>query len=362
MKRNSLYSIILILLSLWGCEDYYVPELDQMPNALVVEAILTDKAEPMTLKLSRSLPFNDHTFLQGERKAYVKLMTTDGEAWDFHELGSGNYQSNDNIITSPGKGYYLRIKTNDGEVYESDVEVMMEHCGISDVQFTDSIEKEVNYSYWGDPYVTNFEGIEISVLPDQPDNPDAGFLYQWSSLINYFVFSSEMMSSYSYYCWKKMRSNAIYVYDYNEQDQANTLILDNLHFLSYYNIYPRNLDSTQFLGTISSALATSFYYYLEQYTITKRGADFWKSVKKQSEATGKLFDPVNEEIESNIHCTSNPDLRCFGIFNTAAYSNRVVLVDIESRKVKTYYTVKDFPVPKEDEDCILSEQPDFWLN
>ena len=360
MKRNSIYIIILTLFTLWGCEDYYVPELDLMPNSLVVEAMLTDKAEPMTVKLSRTIPFNNNTFFQGERKAKVKLKSNSGESYDFYEYKSGNYISNDTIRAVAGEGYYVVIETSDGEIYQSDVEVMMDHCEINDVQFADTLYKEINYDYWGDPLVKTFDGIEISVLPETPSNSEVGYLYKWNSLINYLVFSTEGMLEYNYYCWKKKNSYVIYVYDYNEKDQGNKLILDNLHFMSYYSIYPRGLDSADFKGTIQQSYASSFYYYLEQFTITKRGTDFWKSVKKQSEASGKLFDPLNEEIESNIHCITNPDLKCFGVFNTASYSNRIVLIDIGVRKVLNYFDVETFPVPKKDEDCILNEYTDFW--
>ncbi|MFA9392918.1 MAG: DUF4249 domain-containing protein [Prolixibacteraceae bacterium] len=360
MKLNFQHIFLIGLLALWGCEDYYVPEIDQMPNSLVVEAMLTDQAKPMTLKLSRTNPFDGRNYLRGERDANVTLYANSGESFSFHEYSSGNYISYDTIRAVTGEAYHLRIVTSDGEDYRSDQEIMMAHNEIDKVHFSDSTLKEINYNYWGEPFVTDFKGINISVVPEKPMNTEVGYLYRWSSLINYYVYATQGMLEYSYFCWKKMNSNSLYVYDYNESDQGNNLILDNLHFLSYYTVYPNNLDSSRFEGIVQSTYASSFYYYLEQYTITKKGADFWKSVKKQSDATGKLFDPVEEEIESNFHCLSNPDLRCFGIFNTASYSKRIVLVDIGIRKVESYFTVQSFPVPKKDDECMLNEKADYW--
>lgn len=360
MKLKIQYISLVFLFGLWGCEDFYMPEIDQMPNSLVVEAMLTDKEALTQVKLSRTNPFDGKSYFRGERSAEVTLFSNSGKSFKFHESGSGIYLSNDTIRPIVGESYYVNIKTSDGEEYQSDAEVMMKHTDINKIQFGDSILKEINYDYYGDPYVTNFDGVNISVSPETPADAEAGFLYTWSSLINYLVYATEGMLEYNYYCWKKMRSNTLYVYDYNEADQGNKLILDNLHFLSYYTIYPNNLDSSRFKGTIQQTYASSFYYYIEQYTITKKGAEFWKSVKKQSDATGKLFDPVEEEIESNVRCISNPDLRCFGVFNTAAYASRIVLVDIGIRKVEGFHNVEVYPIPKKEEDCMLNKYTDFW--
>lgn len=360
MRFNIMPFLLFFVLSIWGCEEYYIPEIETTANSIVVEAILTDKAEIMKLKLSRTNPFDGRSSFRGERNAEIKMETSSGQTYNFHQYASGFYQSDDTIRAITGEGYFLEIKTTDGETYRSEVEVMMPHNDIANVQFDDSIYREINYDYWGEPYVSNFDGIFISVLPETPENLDVGYLYKWSSLVNYYVYSTESISEYSYYCWKNMRSNTIYVYDYDKHLQGNTLKLDNIHFLSYFNIYPNNLDSTRFKGTVKTTYASSFYYYLEQFTITKKGAEFWKSVKKQSEATGKLFDPVEEEIITNIYCVSNPTLKCFGFFNTASYAKRIIMVDLNIRKIDQYFDVEAFPVPKKEEDCLLNEVTEYW--
>lgn len=360
MKRFFLHIIVAILLLSTSCEEIYVPELDQMPKSLVVEAILSNKQEPMSVKISRTIPFKERIYLHGEKKALVSIKTTTNKSYAFTEVSSGIYKSDLIIPLEQGVGYYLDIVTNDEEHYQSGIEEIVGDCDIADVQFANNLNKEINYDYYGDPYVSTFLGVEVSVLPDEPVNKEVGYLYRWKSLINYKVYSTAMPYEFNYYCWKKLNSLSIYVYDYNEKSQGNKLILDNLHFLAYKTLDPVIEDSTQFEGTIEKAYANSFYYYIEQYTIPKTAAKFWKSVKKQSEATGKLFDPVNEEVESNIKCISNPDLRCFGNFSTAAYANQILVVSIDNYDVDHFLRVDNFPAPKKDEMCILGEPSDFW--
>ncbi|MBN2807802.1 MAG: DUF4249 family protein [Prolixibacteraceae bacterium] len=354
------YSLMALTLLALACEDTYIPEIESTANSLVLEAILTDKPDIMKLRLSRTVPFDGRSFFNGERDASVWLKSTNNESYRFYQASSGIYHSEDTIRTKEGVGYYLDIKTDDGEQYLTEVEVMLAKNDIEKVVFEDSIHHEVNYDYWGEPFVRDFDGIYISVLPQQPENQATGYLYKWKSLVNYYIYSVEAMMEFSYYCWKNIQSNTIYVYDYDQFMQGNTLKLDNIHFLSYFYLYPSNIDSSEFKGTIQQAYASSFYYYIEQYTISKKGAEFWESVKNQSEATGKLFDPVEENINTNMYCVSNPALKCYGFFNTASYAERIIVVDIDVRKIKRYFTVESFPVPKKMEDCLENKMSEFW--
>lgn len=360
MKKSIHYIYILIFIALWGCEDYYVPEIDRAPNSLVVEGILTDKHEQLTVKLSRTIPFDDRSYFYGERNARVTLQSKSGENFNMREYASGYYITNDSVQAREGELYRLYIKTDEGDVYTSDWEIMMGHNDIAEIQYVDSVYKEVNYDYWGDPFVTDFNGIFVSVMPEPPSDSNVGYLYKWNSLINYYVYSSEGMNSYSYYCWKKMYSNTLYVYDHNESQTGHSIILDNLHFMSYYSLYPNHLDTARFDGEIQQAYSTSFYYLLEQYTITKRGTEFWKGVKRQSEATGKLFDPVEEDIITNMHCDSDTNKLCLGYFNTASFSEMIMRVGITNKKIRDVVQFSYFPMPKETEDCLLGEQTEFW--
>lgn len=360
LHKHIQYGLVALTLMLTACEDTYIPEIQSTANSLVIEAILTDKHEVMKLKLSRTVPFDGRSFFNGERDASVKLLSTNGETYRFYQASSGIYHSNDTIRPAAGVGYYLEINTKDGELYRTEVETMLPPNNIEKVMFEDSIYHDVNYDYWGEPFVTDFDGIYISVLPQQPSNLQTGYLYKWKSLVNYYVYSVEAMMEYSYYCWKNLQSNTVYVYDYDDHLQGNTLKLDNIHFLSYFNIYPSSIDSSRFKGTVRQAYASSFYYYIEQYTISKQGAAFWQSVKNQSEATGKLFDPVEENIGTNLYCVSNPSLNCYGYFNTASYAERIIVVDIDVRKINRFFTVETFPVPKKMEDCLQGQATDFW--
>lgn len=362
MRKEIQYTIISIFaaLMLVQCEDYYVPEIEEMPRALVVEAMLTDEPGYFSVRLSRTSTFDGRSYSYTERNARMYLWSMENESYNFFEQSAGMYRTHDSVFTKPGHHYLLWIETQNGEIYRSETQVMPEKTPIQQIELSDSVFREVNYNYWGEPYVRDFEGIYFSVLPEMPTNTDVGFLYQWKSLINYHVHSAELPLEFNYYCWKKVSSNTIYVYDYYQGLSGNTLLLDNLHFLSYYNISPEPLDSSRFEGTVQQAISHSIYYKLKQHTINSDAAAFWRSVKKQSEASGKLFDPVEEELSSNIYCESNPDICAHGYFYTAATTQKTIAIKLGWHEVRQVYEIDFFPEPHEYEHC--EDRPnEFWI-
>lgn len=359
--KYNILGLFVILITLWGCEDFYSPKIEDLSGALVIEAMLTDQPDYLTIKLSRTSVFDSRSYFNSERNAKIYMLSSEGEMYYFYETSGGYYRSFDSIYTSPGVSYHIYITTSDGEGFMSREQTMPEPCNIDQIELQDSVYREVSYNYWGEPYVKDFEGIFFSVKPTEPTNSNVGFLYEWNALVNYRIESSDGPFKHNYYCWKKIKSNLIYVYDYNQGLSENTLILDDVNFLSYYNLSPLPLDSSRFEGTVKSAYSRSFYYKLKQYTISNKSADFWQAVKRQTEANGKLFDPVEEEIPTNIFCDTNPDLKAFGFFTIASYTEQTIAVMLGTRYFEKIGIIDFFPNPKVDEDC-LEERTEFWIN
>jgi len=361
MRRKILYIFLFLVGIFSSCQDIYNPEIDEYPDALVVEGILTDQNDYVTIKLTRSAGFKESSYFASERKATVEVHSVGGLTYSTTEITAGNYQTNEPVQTTVGEGYFVKIVTSRGEEYQSSVEAMMKPCSIDSIYLTDSIFREVTYNYWGEPVVEDYKGITFSVLPREPEGERVGFLYKWNALINYGVTSSQSMSSFSYHCWDEMVSNSIYVYDYYHDELINELPVGELHALSYYTLGPLPIDSTRFQGTIDGIYLSSMYYHLKQYAITKEGASYWRSVKNQSEASGKLFDPVEEQIIGNIRCVSDSNKVAFGYFNVASFSDMVVVAKLNRDTIGVRKIVEFIPKAPSDEDCFLNIYPDFWF-
>lgn len=368
MKKGYQLIIALFSLFLMGCEEYYIPELKPADQLLVVEGQLTNKNEPFTVQVSRTVSFDSRLNYQAERKATVNLLSWGGEIYGTKEISNGVYKTTSNVNAKVGEFYYLQIITKEGVEYRSEVEVLLPPTEIAAVQLVDTIAREINYDYWGDPFVKDQKGIQVQVLPEKPTSENVGFIYRWNALVNYYVLCGTPPNEYSFYCWKNMSTSQIYVYDHYTGDTGNKLILDDLSFLSYYALSPQPIDSSRFyLGDVENLLpiaknyTTGFYYRVQQYTVSNEGASFWKQVKRQSEATGKLFDPVEEQLTTNIYCVSDSTIKALGFFNTASVTEKIIKVGLLTGSLNNYYQIDYMPTSESHEDCYLSIKPDFWF-
>jgi hypothetical protein len=360
MKHIIHYIFLFLLFAFWGCESYYNPEIEQFPDALVVEGMLTDQNDFAIVKLTRSAAYSDQSYFYGERKATVTIESESGLVYPTTEFSRGVYQTNDPVPTIAGEGYFVRIITTGNVEYRSKIEKMMSYTPIDSIYLTDTILKDISYNYWNEPVVKDYAGITVSVVPKEPSVPEAGFLYKWNAIANYYIFSTSGGTDFHYYCWKMLSSNLIYVYNYVHDDYVNELPMGDLHTLSMYALSPLPIDSSNFEPVISQAYSTSFYYRLRQYAISKDGSKFWRSVKNQSEASGKLFDPVEEQIIGNIDCKTDSTKVAFGFFNVASFSEKVIRVKLTHDKHADVNTVNVMPVPESEEDCYLYVKPEFW--
>jgi hypothetical protein len=361
MRRNIYPIFIFLTLAFTACQDLYTPEIDKFPAALVVEGMLTDEQNVVKVKITRSASFSDKSYFYGVQKATVTIESASGVVWGTRETDKGVYQTTEPVSTVVGEGYFVRIVTVGGDEYRSEIEQMMAPVPIESIFLTDTVIRSLNYNYWGDPVVSSIQGIQISVLPGETEAQNSGFIYRWNALANYYVYTTEGRDEFNYYCWKSIPSTSVLIYDYYHDDFIAALPVGDLHPISYYRLSPQPIDSSLFEGNIFTAYSTSFYYQLKQFAISEKGTNYWRGIKNQSEASGKLFDPVEEQINGNIYCVSDTEKVAFGYFNVASYTNRVLAIKLKADKLGEIKIIDFMPELFFEDTCWLNETPDFWF-
>lgn len=370
MKQIFKYILIISIASLFGCEDYYVPEIEQFPDAIVIEGMITDQEDFVNIQVSRSASFNKQSYFFSEKNATVTIESGWGWSYPLREISRGVYQTVEKIKTTPSEEFRVKVITSKGEEYSSEWEKMPPKSPIDSIYLKDSIYRDINLDYWGQPVARDYDGITFSVIPHEPEDEEVGFLYKWNALSNYYVFSKSGAMEFNYYCWKRMNTGQFYVYDYDRDDYITELPLADIHFLSYYAFSPFPLDSSRFVPereppimpvpTVQNVYTSSFYYQLRQYVISKKASTFWQGIKNQSEASGKLFDPIEEQIYGNIKCDNDSTKKAFGYFTTASYSSMIISGKISSDAYNKVKIVEFMPEVSAEEDCFLGEVPEFW--
>lgn len=353
--------MMFVALLLLACEEPFIPDLEGGKASLVVNGMISLEAGPVSLELTRAVPYNENQKMKAEKDAIVTLMDGNGQSWSMKEYTDGYYETIDSVYPQAGESYFIEIETSDGHRYQSAPDTMPCPAVIMTVSFIDSVYTSILYDAWGQPYLNTSKGCYVSVQPETRQNSKNGFLYQWNALSNYFVVSESEEYTFWYYCWNEIVSNSYFLYDQSKVKNTGLLLPDELYFMSYHFLSPLPLDSSRFEGTVASAHTQSFYYHLRQYTLSESGQKYWKSIMQQSEASGKLFDPVDAQVSSNMLCLSNPAINVHGAFLAAPYHDRLLAVTLRHNQLDTFYEIDFFPNAPADEAC-MSEKTPFWID
>lgn len=122
MKQYS-YSFLILLLVLFACEETIVLDLDQAPTKVVIEALLTNRAEDQFVKISRTVDFYSTELPEKVTNATVKVTTSDGIEIPYIQFSPGLYIPKSSFIGEIGKRYKLTVVL-DGQTYESEDELL----------------------------------------------------------------------------------------------------------------------------------------------------------------------------------------------------------------------------------------------
>ncbi|MGF7141246.1 DUF4249 family protein [Roseimarinus sediminis] len=364
MKKKQLKYLLLmtsLTLLFQACETAFIPTLDERAPSLVVNGTISHEPAYVSLELRRAVPYNRNEEMEAEENAEVVLFDGSGKHWIMQEYKNGFYQTSELVEPVPGEAYWVSIITSDGLQYQSKPDTIPEPVAIRNIELRDSVHNMVLYDDAGQPYIDPVKGCYISAQPEHHPPGHGGYLYQWKALSNYFILSESMQTMYRYYCWDQIYTNSFYLYNKQEGRQTTLPTSDELYFMSYQFLSPHPLDSNRFAGVVSFVNTASFYFHMRQYTLTSTGQEYWESIMQQSEATGKLFDPVEARIKTNIRCISDSTVHAYGAFLAAPFHDQLLAVTLSENRLNKYYEIDIFPQTTTDENCLLEEKTPFWI-
>jgi hypothetical protein len=102
----------LVALALMGCEDTIFPTLREAEPVLVVDAWLTNKPGPQTIRLTRTQPYFENSLPPGVGGATVTVTDQNGVVYPFVETASGVYEwtpSGSEVFGQVGLRYDLSV-------------------------------------------------------------------------------------------------------------------------------------------------------------------------------------------------------------------------------------------------------------
>jgi hypothetical protein len=119
MKSLYILSSLVIASALFtSCEKVIDIDLNDSESKVVIEGIVTDEPGPYTVKITKSINFDQSNTFPGVTNSEVIINDDLGNVDTLVESSPGIYQTT-NLVGKPGHTYYLNIKNSDGKKFSS---------------------------------------------------------------------------------------------------------------------------------------------------------------------------------------------------------------------------------------------------
>jgi hypothetical protein len=307
------YSALFIGLICFGCREYYEPPaLKNNPRLLVVDGFLNSSPDSTFIKLTYTRNIRDTA---PAVPALNAILIVDGDQHTLvplYETGNGIYGNLLPLKTS--EKYRLSITTSDGTKYQSDfipfkqtppIDSLSWDQDTSDVRFfinTHDPQNNTTYYRWQyeetwqySTYLTsNFDYVHGALIPRPPD---------------------EQIHN----CWK--------------ENKAATILLASTSQLSQDIVHKFPFN------TVSKSTEKLYVLYsvqISQYALTRDEFEYWTELKKNSEQLGSIFDAQPSQLNSNIHCTTNPREPVMGYLSASTAQKKRIFVGINEMTNMNY--------------------------
>ena len=349
MNRLIKYCIFLFA-SLQGCEEIYTPGIEKVESVIVADARIVSGGSNNVISLYQSLSYNDNGIIYPPvTGASVSIISSNGVENKLFESSPGRFAVSGNL--DPEQQYKIKIESG-GNTYESSFEP------VPPVPLLDTIFGEA--------------GIKI-LAPDGNNDVDDIIEIEgvqlFGNILNekqlpYYRFTTRRIIQFTYtvevqfpggpmpltmYAWDSSTSgDAFNIASPADYSSSTAIVKHPLWFLSKRP--GLNFDET-FEGWI---------LILYHHGLSKSAYDFYNDLNSQLNASGKMFDPLYVQAESNIRCTNNPDQVILGNFEIATVKETRYFVRFISNK--SGYLIKPIPyfynIPVSGQQ--LDIPPDFW--
>ena len=305
-------SVALLLWLAASCVTEFQPDSVSIPPSLIVEGMITNQPGPYTVKLTRTTDYSYKSLNLLETGATVIISDNAGNQETLKETSTGGtYQTSANGIQGvAGRVYKVRIKTRNGEQYESESEVLKAAPAMT----------RIYYEYRYDAQASTngkANGWDIYVDTKDPETPGDFYRWEWA----HYEFATSCSSVYvngqtarmgfpcCSNCWDITRC-----------------YINCINIMSDVNINGNSI-SRQLIERVPYDASTRYYVEIKQQLLSAGIYKFFKAARQQVQNAGGLFDSAPASIGGNIHATSNSSLKAYGYFGAVGESVGYLLVD-----------------------------------
>jgi hypothetical protein len=359
MKRKFLIATGLFfagILLFSACQEEYFPKLDNVEPMLVVDGLFTNQPGPHTVRLSQSVKFQQAFTNTPVSGASLYIAGSDGASIPLSESQPGVYQTPAGYSGQIGHSYVLHIETPDGQMYQSDPQLILQPVNAETVNGQISEEVFYNYSAISNRvYATTAEGTEAYLQVSDPGTGSARYRFNSIHYLQYLIiYGAEGVAPTIDYCWIKRSINDQLGNDIGNPNNHEIssekvgFVMRNRNFIPYYGFPEAMYDFNRVLIN-------------KIYTLNDDSYEYHKAKNDQLSDEGRFFDPIAAQLKGNVRNLTNPNIKVLGLFEA---SSEITL----TYNILTNYaegTISIVPVHNLDHvpntGCLYEQYPSHWI-
>jgi hypothetical protein len=272
---NSILLFILVMVG-YSCISHYEADIDNEPELISIEASLIKGEQEQTVKVSITASLNNSVF-KPVRGCDVSLIDELDNAWHYNDLTGGIYRTSipdEELIH--GRHYKIRVITTEGNVYESDYEMLNPGIEVDSLYY--DVEDKVD-EITGEPYTGIQFYLDVKAGEDESRyfrwRIDETYEYTSFAPISYFYLDDTHAPILPadpwtvYRCWREGEVGGLF--------QSSTMNLSQnekkrIH-LNYVSAQTERLRIKYSLNVKQYTLSEDAYNYFEQNRLATEEAD-----------------------------------------------------------------------------------------
>jgi len=358
---KTLLFIVPIIITFSSCRVPYEPDIEADQEILVVDAFLTNHTGASYVKLSMATPFDLDMNYPSVQSATVYLTDGNHNLISFSETSAGYYEPNIAFAGEINVTYKLYVKLPDGNIYVSEPETIPEgmepdsvYGGYDQVEYLTEDDFGKTVMVTEDVCAMYFNYIGDIAAPH--------FRYNSSQLIEYVIPS--MMGGF--YCWKTETDNKLrFTNEKYTSSSGNIFKQEVSSSPPTTQMMVHDITAGPYGWVLSDSMIMVREYRriveLDQYRLNDDSYEYYKSLTAQSEAEGKLFDPVISQIKGNISCVNDASKIVLGFFEASNLMTMSYVIRRHGVGSDVVITPINNLPSHPPAGFIYNQMPDFWI-
>lgn len=346
MKRLLIYCFVIATL-ISGCEDIYTPDIDDVSDAIVVDARIVKGRTDNYIRLTKSQGFNDE--INGYPAATdgkVFLIDNVGNETELPEVNDGEFYVSTNLVSE--QEYKIKIEYG-SNIFESEFEKVPPVPTLDSVYGIPEVKVLI---VAGANDADDFKEVQgVQMYADMKSTPEiSNYHFTAEKVLEYVWYETVGMNQILHYYWKKSTAGGVLNIAAPPEYSSSKDI--KKHPLFFFNKSVSMEGDNIMMGWIM---------VLHQHAISESAYKYYKDLNAQLDSEGRIFDPVYVQARSNIKCTSNSKELVLGNFEISNEVEHRYFIRFISEKsgYKIQESFDRSPIPWRGE--TIDVPPPFWV-